>query len=423
MEYSEIDLTTPDGVQLCAAQQKALGLKARDVAAMFDRLFVLTSATAPGLRFVGGMAQQAQPSEATGTRQVFSLAGTGETIEDAFISCVAEAVERLSQIEQEADIYDTAPLDVVGDQVLPDLAAQLQLLLSRAGLPMTTNIDWMAGHCLTTGRTTLVPADWCLRRPVSGTLAIPGAALSTGTAAGSSREMAVIRALLELIERDAAAMWWIGGSRARPVAADSRAMRQAVELLNALRLGCEGRSTWLLDVTTDLAMPCITAVSVATDGRRFASGRASRFSADEAAHAAILEMCQMEVALELSEAKQGSLGAESLKAADRRHLERGRVIDADNCQLLHPKGPPRPSIAGHLEPGETRLNWLGDLAAAHGIDVAIVDLTRLDYGLPVCAAVAPSLQLMPSEIESERLRRAIAAHGGGERWTNGVSLF
>ena len=41
--------------------------------------------------------------------------------------------------------------------------------------------------------------------------------LSTGSAAGPSRDAAALHGLLELIERDAASLWWRGGSRGRSI--------------------------------------------------------------------------------------------------------------------------------------------------------------------------------------------------------------
>ena len=50
------------------------------------------------------------------------------------------------------------------------------------------------------------------------------------------------------------------------------------------------------------------------------------------------------------------------------------------------------------------------------------DLTRPEFDIPVVQAIAPGLQPMPSEIATERLRRTIAATGGGHRWTKGIPL-
>jgi ribosomal protein S12 methylthiotransferase accessory factor len=225
---------------------------------------------------------------------------------------------------------------------------------------------------------------------------------------------------LELVERDAAALWWIGGQRGKPVAADGPAMAEAVRLLGRLRQGTEERATWLLDIATDLDIPAIAAVSVDADGRGLSCGLAARLAPEAAARAAILEMCQMELALPVVEAKRRQRGEGALNAADRRHLARARRIDAD-CPLLHPVGTPR-----RWPPHSSNTDELGALRAAfarRGIEAALVDLTRPDLAIPVVQAVAPGLQPMPGDRVSARLERIRAATGGGEPATAGIALF
>jgi ribosomal protein S12 methylthiotransferase accessory factor YcaO len=58
-----------------------------------------------------------------------------------------------------------------------------------------------------------------------------------------------------------------------------------------------------------------------------------------------------------------------------------------------------------------------------GIEAALVDLTRSDYALPVVAAIAPDLQLLPGDLETARLKRVVAATGGTQQWTGGAPLI
>ena len=300
-------------------------------------------------------------------------------------------------------------------------AGLIEGLLHRATHNAGTQAAWVRGRELSTGNDCLIPADWCLRRPQPGPLAVPGAALSTGCAAGPTFEAAAVRALLELVERDAASLWWIGGQRARPVAADSPAMAEAVRLLATLRQDNRERTTWLLDITSDLDIPALAAVSVDGTGRALACGLAARLSARDAARAAIFEMCQSELAHPIVQMKRQQRGDAALNAIDRRHLARATAIDAGSCELLHPLGLPR----NDTEP-ESPAQPLAHLRATFvrcGIEAALVDLTRPEIGIPAAWALAPALQLMPCELRAERLERTIAATGGGERFTNGIALI
>src|SRR5262249_45373915 len=222
-----------------------------------------------------------------------------------------EAVERLSQLERPGDVTCERAYEQAAPHVTPVTNGLIGELSEASRRSLSEPLSWVRGRTLATQEETLLPADWCLRRQASGPLTIPGTALSTGCAAGPTFETAAARALLELVERDAASLWWIGGQPPKPIAADAAAMAEAVRLLRTLRQGeCE-RTTWLLDITSDLEIPCIAAVSVDADGRGLSCGLAARIAPEAAARAAILEMCQMELALPIVEAKRGERGYEA----------------------------------------------------------------------------------------------------------------
>ena len=83
--------------------------------------------------------------------------------------------------------------------------------------------------------------------------------LSTGSAAGQSWDAAALHGLLELIERDAASLWWQGGSRGKSIPPGDEAEIMAETLLAQLRQGASARRSWLLDITTDIGVPCVAA--------------------------------------------------------------------------------------------------------------------------------------------------------------------
>ena len=84
----------------------------------------------------------------------------------------------------------------------------------------------------------------------------PPLRLSSGCAAGPTEDAAALRAMLELIERDAAALWWRGGRRGRAIASDSDTGRAAETLLRQLRPGRQDRHGWLLRGTAPDFSPC-----------------------------------------------------------------------------------------------------------------------------------------------------------------------
>jgi ribosomal protein S12 methylthiotransferase accessory factor len=411
----DIDLGSPDGSQLLAAVAHAHGPAVARAASLATRSFLLRAPWAPGLRCAGAEFDPARLSTAWKFDRRYHVAGSGQTIEDAFASCVAEGVERLSQLERPGDLAGAGSLLEPPGAVMPAMRDGIE---ERWRPARNTRVDWVAAHMLPDGVPVLVPADWCLRRAVDGPLADPATPLSTGTAAGRDHEDAALRAILELVERDAAALWWVGGNRARSLSMDSPTVADAAALLSALRHGGTQRVTWLLDITSDLQVPCVAALSVDPDGRGLSCGLAARAGRPQAARAAILELCQMEVALLLSRHRRATGAA--LTDLDQRHLDRATAIDAERYPLIHPFGIPSSEAAPAADAG---LRDITAILARQGVEVALVDLSRPEYGIPVVHAVAPALQLMPSEVMTARLRRMIAETGGGERFTQGVRLL
>jgi ribosomal protein S12 methylthiotransferase accessory factor len=189
--------------------------------------------------------------------------------------------------------------------------------------------------------------------------------------------------------------------------------------LGRLRGEVTARKSWLLDIGTELQIPCIAAVSVDPEGRGLACGFAARLTPEAAVRSAVLEMCQMELALALARSKLERQGEQALTVGDRRQFALGIQISADDCDLLFPEGLARTGP----EAGVDDLDGLGARLGGHGIEVGLVDLSRPNFKLATVFAVAPGLQMLPSGLVSPRLERAMEVHGGGARWTRGLSLF
>ena len=229
--------------------------------------------------------------------------------------------------------------------------------------------------------------------------------------------------MLELVERDAASLWWRGGVRGRLVTLEGHAMATAAALVAQARRGVTTRRTWLLDITTDMDTPCIVAMSCRVDGRGFACGLAARLSIETAVRSALMEMCQMELAYAVVEQKRREGGEAALNEYDRRHVARSTLIDAANCELLHPVAPGRP--IAEFSPGSParQLDALIERLSARGVETFAIDLTRPMFGIPVVRIAAPALQMEPSEVATERLLSARSRTGGGDIYTRGVSLL
>ena len=387
------------------------------IAAQFIRIFELSAPEAPGLVAFGA---EIDPATADAQHQgspPVGVSGIGLSVQEAFQGCVGEGIEYLSQLQRAGDVLIAAdgidPMQAL-DRHTRELVTALKP--SHAG----RGLSWHRARRLSDQAEVLLPVDLCLRRPPARQDFVPPFPLSTGSAAGTSWEGAALHGLLELIERDAASLWWRGGRRGRAISPDVEASAQA--LLRELRAGAATpRRSWLLDITTDIGVPAVTALSCGPDGFGFAFGLAARRTLQAAARSAVLEMCQIELAHAVVEAKRRERGEAALNARDRGHLQRATAIDADRCALLQPDSGRTQHIALD-DPDAARhliVRRLGEL----GIEAYGLDLTRPDFGVPVARIIAPGLQAEPSGIMTSRLSAMIAETGGGETFTGAIPLI
>lgn len=359
------------------------------------------TAEAPGLLYFLGMFDTGAFLD-SGDGEAVSTIGAAVSPDRAFEASIGEAVEYTSQLERRDDPLFRPGAEIDG-MLSPSERAALAAVLGLGDPAGLQALDWLPARRLADGAASILPADLCLRRPASTVGATALAPLSIGCAAAPSRDEAVLRGLLELIERDAAALWWRGGRKAAALPLDGAAARQAADLLQDIRAGSDRRATWLLDITTEFGIPCVAALSVDAGGGRIACGLAAGLSQGDAAASAIREMCQYELGYHLIDVKRRANPDHALTAIELAQLRRGAEIRPDEQPLLHPAfGPRRHDVPGDLAPAEA-VAWIADRLQASGFRAHAVDLTRSDFGIPVVKVVVPGLQLDPSDAIMPRL--------------------
>src|SRR5581483_3486534 len=123
--------------------------------------------------------------------------------------------------------------------------------------------DWTPVWSLTGGQQRLLPTAMLYFKPDPRRR--PGALMadSNGNAAGASVEDAIMQGFFELVERDAVALWWYNRTRHAQVSLDSFGDEWASGLPGQYRR--IGRQVWVLDLTSDLGVPAMAAVSRRTD--------------------------------------------------------------------------------------------------------------------------------------------------------------
>lgn len=275
-------------------------------------------------------------------------AGRGLTPLQALVSAAAEAVELRASLAQHHLLRGSGPLmvparDLLTGQISPVPAQQVYLDCAAVlGEPLTCD------------------------------------ATSTGCATGHE---ATMTALWECIERDAAALWWHGGVKASALALDL--IDRTQPRLNWW-LEARPRVTRLFDLTTDIGLPVVAAISADPDGRHVALGTAARPLRADAALSAVTEMVQTEVAMAMAR-----------QAADPEVLAWDAFASTDVQPQFRPTGQARPDPLGDV------LQRLADL----GHRALAVELTLPGDPLPTMRVLVPGLCAMGGAIDTARFRR------------------
>jgi len=389
-------------------------------ASRFARVFELASPDAPNLISFGAQFDPALADPLHDGSPLVGVSGVGLTLRDAFQGCIGEGIEYLSQLQAGTDLLLKPGVDDWAGNLGPK-ARELVAAVSERRMQSERALSWCRATRLPDGGEVWLPADICLRRPPAQRDFAPPFPLSIGSAAGPSRDAAALHGLMELIERDAASLWWRGGQLARSIPPQHEVVAEG--LLRQLRHGASvQRRTWLLDITTDIGVPCVAAVSCRADGSGFAFGLAARPALEAAIRSATLEMCQLELADAVVMMKRSERGDDGLNAQDRIHLQRA-AINADQCRLLQPVAEYGAHLPLHATEAGVMFGLIVQRLEKLGIEIFCLDLMRPRFAVPVIRVIAPGLQLEPSEIVTARLQDAIARTGGGATYTGGASLI
>ncbi|NJM29259.1 MAG: YcaO-like family protein [Rhizobiales bacterium] len=234
-------------------------------------------------------------------------------------ACIFEAIERSSAVFSNKVMVVRAAAADLGDQAIDPM----QLLLI-SGRQYHERPEWnlrvTADHRLPRKFDPLHPAAWVPARGLHGgqDVLMPAAYVylgypdaltegftipdSSGLACGQSREDALERALLELVERDAVAIWWYGRVRRPLLALDPERTGLARDV--AAWVSRHGRQFWILDLTHDLGVPVAAAMSCENDGSDFSIGFGAGYETDEATRAAAGELIQFEATKKLREGNE-----------------------------------------------------------------------------------------------------------------------
>ena len=252
-------------------------------------------------------------------------------------------------------------------------------------------ISWVQVWSPGRKRFRLVPAAYCYygQRDLSHFFC---ACDSNGNAAGNTLEEAIVRGFMELVERDAVAIWWY--NRLRMPGLDLASFSDPYLKELEARYAALGRELWALDLTGDLGIPVAAVVSRCTDHK--SEDIVVGFSADLDPQTALLravnEVGQFIPAL----SQRDPAGNTRYFYDDECAKQWWRTARVSSETYLAPaEGALRteeqmPRLAHENQ--RVEVETCMDLAARRGLELLVLDQTRPDIGLPVAKVMAPGMR-------------------------------
>jgi bacteriocin biosynthesis cyclodehydratase domain-containing protein len=336
--------------------------------------------------------------------------GKGASDVQARASGLCEGLERYSGVFRGDEIRRTASARQLGAAAVP-LNDCLQFsdrqFRDRDGwnarkshyqfvpVPLDSNaqIEWTSVWSLTLRESRFLPTAFCyynVPQPDGEPICLGD---SNGNAAGNTLEESILQGFLELVERDAVALWWYNRVKRPAVDLDSF----ADPYLDRVRayLSERGRAIWVIDLTSDLQIPVFAALSCETDGpaERIVPGFGAHLDPHVALLRAVTEMNQMLANLPDQPDRTGP--AEPVD--DQETLEWLRTATVINQPYLLAD-----DSAGCRSASSYPRSWTDDVAEdvrlcqalveKLGMEMLVLDQTRAEIGLPVVKVIVPGLR-------------------------------
>lgn len=332
-----------------------------------------------------------------------SSVGKGRSEAQAKASALCEALERYSTMRHGTEIASLhAYNDIRDDAIHPnavmgysDHQYETRHQAGTGGFNTYRNvpepldpdevIEWTPVWSLTEGRHRFLPTEllyFCPPRKRPFALGD-----SNGCAAGNSLEEAILQGFLELAERDAVSVWWY-----------NRLVRPAVDLGSfgdgwlldlARHYRALGRELALIDLTNDLGIPVIAAISHRTSGdqERIAFGLGCHLDPAVAVERAVTEVVQMlDVDLSRDDAAIREFAGGWMEWATR----------ADHAHLVPDRtAPPRrleDFQRAQFDDLRACVEHCQNVVESRGMQMLVLDLTRQDARLPVARVIVPGLR-------------------------------
>jgi oxazoline/thiazoline synthase len=350
------------------------------------------------------MAQSSLPALRAGLRS--HSGGKGATPAEAKAGALCEAVERYSATRDGDEFIIKDSYHGLGGQAVHPDACQLvhdRQFADRARWNATCApfhrvpepfderevIDWTPLWSLLSGGRRFLPTALLFFNPDPGRVPVSVRADSNGNAAGSSVEDAILRGFLELVERDAVALWWYNRTSQPAVSLDSFDDPWIARQPDVYRR--LDRGVWVLDVTSDLGIPVMAAVSRRVDkpAEDVLLGLGAHFDPRIALRSALAELGQIMPTILRRDVGLGDPASDP----DMRAWCRKVTVNSHRYLRPDPAQVPRTLASyGYCPELDLGIGRMCAAVRAAGLDLLVLDQTRPDIGMPVVKVVVPGLR-------------------------------
>ena len=363
-----------------------------------------------------------------------SSLGKGKTLFQARASGLCEAIERYSGGWQGYEAAKSASFEEMGAAAIHPNECMLyseeqynnreqlnkETLSNFFKIPVQfnpkTRISWSPLWSITKQQFRWLPTQFCYYAYPEEENRRFCFADSNGCASGNNVEEAVLQGLLELVERDAVAVWWYNRLNYPKVNLESFSDAYIEELLDYYEHKLE-REVWALDLTNDLGVPAFVALSRSLKGNEeILMGFGAHLVPKVGLVRAITEMNQM----------SALLGPRDKVKNDEDYTSNPLINSwfqdatiANQPYLLpdndSPESTPEDHSTGYNEDLRDDILYLVNMLKDRGLETLVLNQTRPDIGLSTVKMVVPGLRHFWSRYGKGRLYDVPVAMGKLER--------
>jgi bacteriocin biosynthesis cyclodehydratase domain-containing protein len=279
-------------------------------------------------------------------------------------------------------------------------------------------IAWTPAWSLTDAEPRWLPTALCFYNADSPMMR----ADSNGAAAGNNLEEAILQGFMELVERDAVALWWY--NRLCLPGVDLASFAEPYFERVVAELATQGRELWVLELPTDLQVPCYAAISRRIDHacEQIVFGLGAHFDATLALSRAITEHNQFLPHVSATSHPPTSVAGRWYREA---RIETERYLAPTRAAPRRRDDHPRYDATDDLQAEILRC---AQRLRASGLELLVQDHTRPDTDLCVAKVTVPGLRHFWARLGPGRLYDVPVALGLREQPTpeselNPVPMF